>query len=444
MVDMKTFVAVVVVIAAVALFGATKFNWNLFEIAGCDYSVTDCGKCGYNLELASYGSFTGETRTPSMEWSNGYTFTCPVNGWENVCPDETQPCHYGNLCRVHFYYEDGAMDTNSCNMMEMGDTCTKGPGKYAVYRVVWRKVCKECCLDPPKPGCSYPDCNYDGECWPNGYNIGSNYCEGSYAKALQCKNGVVSVWSMYCDPNLYMTCDSASGTCKSSTICGNGVCDVNLGECDTCKSDCTPSQCLDKLCGNGVCDSDMGETYSVCPSDCTNEKCYVEGSGCGLGFPYSCCGDLECKMTGIIAGKCVDSSKPPEEQCQKISQQCGGIMGDCCANMECDRGTCREQSVLEKIGWAAIAAGLAGIMAFFSSGGIENYKDREYDLFGISLVYTALAAIAVWWIVSNILVLLAGSIILAALGVLAAPFIGGALIFAAYVVGAVLKGLKGD
>lgn len=112
------------------------------------------------------------------------------------------------------------------------------------------------------------------------------------------------------------------------SVCGNGVCEVRLGEDSlTCSSDCGV-----KVCGDGKCDERIGEDAIGCPEDCFDEellKCeesidclklkgcnYVEGQKYPLqgeqAFTVcSCVGrraDVRlCELSVIATGVCGDN-----------------------------------------------------------------------------------------------------------------------------------------
>src|SRR3989344_1618452 len=91
----------------------------------------------------------------------------------------------------------------------------------------------------------------------------------------------------FCDSNEdCSTCSSDCGECLKANLCGNKFCD--LGECNSCPSDCSLSECE-----NNICESAKGENCQNTPNDCkckSNEKCNFSNGLCEL----TTCGNLIC------------------------------------------------------------------------------------------------------------------------------------------------------
>ncbi len=160
-------------------------------------------------------------------------------------------------------------------------------------------ACGECCddgfggcydCDPcPPPECDpVLDCNCDGSCEP--------------PPCTDCP----------CDPNA--CCEVEPEACQTNPTCGDGSCDSGE-DCNGCPDDCgacydpcedpdppeycNPPECGDgacngdencqscwsdcgNCCGNGACDVDLGEDQSNCNQDCTCEvREYNECISCG-------------------------------------------------------------------------------------------------------------------------------------------------------------------
>lgn len=197
---------------------------------------------------------------------------------------------------------------------------------------------------------------------------------------------------------------SVSGKCKPIILCTANEWRCNgqwREQCNQAGTSWNGVQKCDKTC-------EMKGFEAVC-SD-SNQTCKREGEACGIG--NICCQDLKCTSgllnLGLIGGKCTSGG--------------GG----------------------ETLDLSVIFGLIAGAFAFFSSGGIKNYKDEEYDSLAISAIYAIIAGIATWWFISNIYMILAGSIILTMLGVALLWFFGPALIVLFGTIGAVIKSIKGD
>ncbi|MEK6608220.1 MAG: hypothetical protein AABZ30_11200 [Myxococcota bacterium] len=124
-------------------------------------------------------------------------------------------------------------------------------------------------------------------------------------------------------------CEDEPDGCPAE--CGDGICDVEAGECDYCGLDCV-YECIE--CGDGFCAKDEG--CSLCPEDCGD---CTGGCECGDGSCaewdcgedcYGCpddCGD--CPVCGN--GDC-EESYPGYEDCSYCPEDCG----DCCGDGYCD------------------------------------------------------------------------------------------------------------
>jgi len=107
---------------------------------------------------------------------------------------------------------------------------------------------------PPPAECPNGTCNVaGGEC---------TTCPADCNVAACCGNGL-------CDVAVGETNGNCPADCAAPAECLNGTCNVAGGECTTCPADCNVAVC----CGNGVCDVAVGETNGNCPADCPLPGC---------------------------------------------------------------------------------------------------------------------------------------------------------------------------
>ena len=158
-------------------------------------------------------------------------------------------------------------------------------------------------------------CDGDSVCEPN---LGEN-C--SNCSACYCdENHICDTVQGYCVevPHVVVCtdgicdgdeCSSCPGDCSVEECCGNGNCDSYLENTNNCSVDCCPASfcrdgtcgseencsnceddcglCSSNTCGNGVCDMNLGETCSTCSIDCGT--C----SGCTSSFTPNPSGYIE-------------------------------------------------------------------------------------------------------------------------------------------------------
>jgi hypothetical protein len=131
---------------------------------------------------------------------------------------------------------------------------------------------------------------------------------------------------------------------QPSDPCGNGTCEVNLGEsCTTCLADCDildinqNSVCA--TCGNGVCEG--AEVSGLCPEDCDQQSNACGNGTCEVNLGESCtsclvdCDILDINQNSVCAtcgnGVCEGaeiSGLCPEDCDQPTSNVCGdGVVG---------------------------------------------------------------------------------------------------------------------
>jgi len=196
---------------------------------------------------------------------------------------------------------------------------------------------------------------------------------------------------------------TVSGKCKPIILCTANEWRCNgqwREQCNQAGTSWVGVQKCDKTC-------EMKGFEAVCSGG--NQTCKREGEACSFNTP--CCQDLKC--TGGLANL--------------------GLWGGTCTS---GGGGILDLSIIFGL--------IAGAFAFFSSGGIKNYKDEEYDSLAISAIFAIIAGIATWWFISNIYTILAGSIILTILGVALLWVFGPALIVIFATIGAIIKGIKGE
>ena len=91
----------------------------------------------------------------------------------------------------------------------------------------------------------------------------------------------------FCDSNEdCFSCSSDCGECLKVNLCGNDACD--LGECISCQSDCSLTECE-----NGICEPIKGENCQNAPNDCRckgDERCNSNSKIC----EKITCGNLIC------------------------------------------------------------------------------------------------------------------------------------------------------
>jgi hypothetical protein len=134
---------------------------------------------------------------------------------------------------------------------------------------------------------------------------------------------------------------------QPSDPCGNGTCEVNLGEsCTTCLADCDildinqNSVCA--TCGNGVCEG--AEVSGLCPEDCDQQSNACGNGTCEVNLGESCtsclvdCDILDINQNSVCAtcgnGVCEGaeiSGLCPEDCDQPASNTCGN--GTCEVNL---------------------------------------------------------------------------------------------------------------
>ena len=240
-----------------------------------------------------------------------------------------------------------------------------------------------------------------------------NKCIAFATVPVQCIPGSATCGSnAVCDPATFTCKQSQQVECSSDFDCGNAgiVCDFST---KTLKR----NGCFSNKCGSQVIQSVEACTASQCPSGYfldTDYKC-KQGVPQQTICPYECCQgdsryfDKACAIGSCVNNICIDKPQPP------VSSSMLNI----------------------------IVAAIAGLLVFLLTGR-EALKSRDEIDIAISAVIASIIALGVWWIMENILAILAGSAILTVLGGLALYFFGGAFITIALIIGLVIKGLKGE
>ncbi|MBK06591.1 MAG: hypothetical protein CL920_39950 [Deltaproteobacteria bacterium] len=163
------------------------------------------------------------------------------------------------------------------------------------------------------------------------------------------------------------TCDTTTGTCRSSSAASPGVCDPNTGSCTpltpcqvhcdcpqgqacattpfgirVCQQVSTPVYCCDKAgCPSSTACFDKNNARGTCPITCTSPCDCNTGEDCVSGRctvtpnPAYCCDDPQkcpagavCKDKSGKAGTCPQTQRP----CKNV---CDCVQGEACTNNVC-------------------------------------------------------------------------------------------------------------
>jgi len=155
-----------------------------------------------------------------------------------------------------------------------------------------------------------------------------------------------------CDANSedYQSCPS---DCPApSSYCGDGFCDLvseNLTDC--------PQDCTNTICGNGTCDTQHGENSANCPNDCAELAAYVCGDGvCELDLkesrencPQDCldyCGDGRCDFSSFFVNEPENRTNCPRDCVPECGNgycqvDIGEMHANCPQDCLCGDGTCQ-------------------------------------------------------------------------------------------------------
>ena len=206
-------------------------------------------------------------------------------------------------------------------------------------------------------------------------HCGDGVCQSFYGEdCVNCGDCDADDGCPTCGDGLCTTIDPYNENpedCPQDCFCGDGLCDPDFEDCDTCLEDCInpdcfpicgdgycseisegclecPQDCLDVLCpscGDGVCDAwpelDYYENCTNCPEDCT-----LEDDGCGTCPPGSI---KDCDGSG----ECFSDTWVGDGYCDGTSQENGADFccyaldgGDCTVELgqcpTCGDGVCEE------------------------------------------------------------------------------------------------------
>ena len=138
-------------------------------------------------------------------------------------------------------------------------------------------------------------------------------------------------------------CSETGGAACVDHCCGDGACDVALGECASCSQDCAGTGAC---CGDGVCDAALGEGCDTCAADCDAPQADIVCSGDALRWVSACgvvggiaqpCGACGCQdgASSCEDGCCGDGICGGDETCSSCQADCG-----CGPYEACDDGVC--------------------------------------------------------------------------------------------------------
>jgi cysteine-rich repeat protein len=235
-----------------------------------------------------------------------------------VCGDDACSKDLGESCSVC------ADDCCPCGDGEcsLGEACGQCPQDCCV-------LCGNGELDP-------------GEACDDGNNDDGDGCaKGCTDEDGQatCGNAIAEMGEA-CDDGNTAASDGCSPECQLEYVCGDGICENDVGEsCVTCAGDCCPN------CGDGIvnefeeCDGSVPPGFPTC-----QDQCYPGGSpsctSCLVDYA-TCQGDLpECGNGVIECGEECDGETPDGLTCDELGYA-GGSIG-CTASCEVDVADCGE------------------------------------------------------------------------------------------------------
>jgi len=132
-------------------------------------------------------------------------------------------------------------------------TCDGTPGQWAGCRGTGCNVCSELVSNAPCYFRNHPNCNSNAGCGGFYFTCNAN-CPapaGADFDCHRCGDGT-------CNP------DESAASCPSDcpSVCGDGFCSANESGASC------PQDCRTGICGDGVCDFDLGEDCNTCRLDC--------------------------------------------------------------------------------------------------------------------------------------------------------------------------------
>jgi len=365
------------------------------ECGGCEPAVCGDGMCANGENCAACPADCG--CPPGVDCINGF---CGGGGGEGCtshpytgcggCPCEACVCNmdpfccnnsWDGICVSECWQNCGAdCGMGGCGnwMCEGGENCETCPGDCPCVDGGWCEFgqcvggeicgdwactgwenCDVCPNDCPcKPGtwCQFGECVGGGEPGDGCTTTPFPFCGGCKCEACVC--GMDSYCcSVSWDGLCVSECQSQCGGCGPSYTCGDGTCNEEGENCESCPADCSckpgdvcfAKKCCKPSCAGKECGEDgCGGTCSACDVGvCANYKCH-SGVGCAVtstpgcgGCPCQACvcdSDSYCCKTAWDEG-CVQLCILDCDGCGKLDS-CGD--GACNAAQKEDCGTCPE------------------------------------------------------------------------------------------------------
>jgi len=304
----KTMLSVIVLAAAMVLFGGTA------SAQFIDYPLRSC---------TTY-------------------FDC--GDWEDPCRGFVD-CEAGTCVRT--------VDNNPCSNQGTNNECRAIPGDppddYDCYQT---------CND--NNDCEYGTC-VDGECIGGECSSDeecddANVCNGveECTADAECTNPDDLVCDNFCDPidgciDCLQDSDCSYGTCSPEGVCVGGEC-TSDGDCDdgdecngleTCTNEGVCIDGEDLVCDD-FCNPLIGCVECLTGDDCPFGTC----SGTGDCLPGGCSGNGDCDDENICTGveTCTNEGRCTEPDDLECDDFCDPVEGcvECLANDDCPFGTCVE------------------------------------------------------------------------------------------------------
>ena len=309
---------------------------------GCGGSCGECapfqtctasGKCKYVTPLCGDGNcmaFIGEDCDACPEDCGQCCGNdqCEPQFAENcqACPQDCDECCGNGFCDVQLEETCGncPQDCGPCPAQcgdglceeELGETCSNcatdcgvcpggcGDGQCAAWD---DETCASCPADCG--GCQ------GGCCIANG----TPGCEDAKIQGCVCAFDAYCCnvqWDSICADEVESL---GCGSCGGGVVCGDGQCDADGEDCESCPWDC--GQC----CGNGECEPWYDEDCETCEPDCGPCGCVPDCAGKECG-PDGC---------GGSCGQC-----QPGAMCTPLGICIGGGGGDSCSEILACTTTC--------------------------------------------------------------------------------------------------------